>query len=293
VKRSVVERLLGSADPAVRRLAGDDGADVMSSPRVQALMEFPLETHPYKKWWGTHWRLVALADLGVPAGAPAVVPGMERELSWLLSTAHRKSGRRIDGLMRRCASLEGNALFSASKLGFASDPRVATLTEWLLDWQWPDGGWNCDVEASGRRSSFHETITPALGLAAYHEATRDETALKAARASAELLLEHDLFRSLKTGKPINPSWTKPHYPAYWHYDILQGLRLLDAVDMLDDPRAGDALDVLEGARRPDGLFSGPAWFSDRMRDAVDWGRGTENEMLNLRAEQVLHAAGRD
>jgi len=62
--------------------------------------------------------------------------------------------------------------------------------------------------------------------------------------------------------------------------------------MLDDPRAGDALDVLEGTRRPDGRFSGPAWFSDRMRDAVDWGRGPENEMMNLRAEQVLHAAGR-
>lgn len=84
----------------------------------------------------------------------------------------------------------------------------------------------------------------------------------------------------------------PHYPAYWHYDILQGLRLLDAVDILDDPRAGDALDVLEGARRPDGRFSGPAWFADRLPDAVDWGRGTENEMLNLRAERVLHAAGR-
>ena len=101
MKRFVVERLLGSADPAVRRLAGDQSAGVMSSPRVQILMEFPLETHPYKKWWGTHWRLVALADLGVPPGTPAVEPGMERELSWLLSTAHRKSGRRIDGLMRR------------------------------------------------------------------------------------------------------------------------------------------------------------------------------------------------
>ena len=291
MKTIVVERLLGSSDPAIRRLAGDQTADVMSSPRVRTLTEFP-DVNPYKKWWGTHWRLVALADLGVPPGTAGIEPGMERELWWLLSTPHRKSGRIVDGLMRRCASLEGNALYSASKLGYASDPRVATLVGWLLDWQWPDGGWNCDVEASGRRSSFHETITPALGLAAYHEATGEETALKAARASAELLLEHELFRSLKTGKPIHSSWTKPHYPAYWHYDILQGLRLLDAVDLLKDPRAEVALDELERARRPDGRFSGPAWFRETLPDAVDWGSGSENEMLNLRAEHVLRAAGR-
>ena len=282
-----MKRFLSSDDPAVRRLAGDEGADVMESRRVQTLLEFPLDVHPYRKWWGTHWRLVALADLGVPPDTPEVEPGMERELAWMLSAAHRKSGKVVDGLMRRCASLEGNALYSASRLGYASDDRVATLAQWLAEWQWPDGGWNCDIEASGRRSSFHETVTPALGLAAYHAAMGDSEALKSVQRSAELLLEHDLFRSMRTGRPIHPSWTKPHYPAYWHYDILQGLRLLDAVGMSDDPRAKGAFELLEGARRPDGRFSGPAWFSDRTRDAVDWGRGADNEILNLRAEQIL------
>ncbi|MGH2795702.1 MAG: hypothetical protein ACRDKG_15525, partial [Actinomycetota bacterium] len=289
---TTIARLRDSPDAAIRRLAGDADADVLASPRVRALLEFPLEVHPYKKWWGTHWRLVALADLGVPPGAPGIASGVDRELGWLTSTAHTRSIPRIDGLVRMCASMEGNAVYSSAKLGFASDPRVATLVESLLEWQWPDGGWNCDKEASGRRSSFHETITPALGLAAYHDAIGNDDALKSAMRSAELLLEHDLFKSTRTGKPVHPSWTMPHYPAYWHYDILQGLRLLAAVEMLDDPRGGDALDLVEGSRQRDGRFSGPAWFSDRMRDAVDWGRGPENEMLNLLTEMILRAAGR-
>ena len=217
---------------------------------------------------------------------------MEKDLEWLTSPAHRRRIVEIDGLVRRCASQEGNAVYACSRLGFASDPRVRLLVESLLEWQWPDGGWNCDGKATGRRSSFHETVTPALGLAAYHAVTHDAASLACARRAAELFLEHRLFRAVGSGKPIHPSWTKPHYPAYWHYDFLQGLRLLEALGLLDDPRAGDALDLLEHARRPDGRFSGPAWSSARQTDAVDWGGGAENEMLNVRAESILRAAGR-
>lgn len=285
----MIARLLRSPDPAIRRLAGDERADVFASPRVRTLLQFP-DPHPYKKWWGTHWRLVALADLGVPAGTPSLARGVEQVLKWLASPRRRIT--KVNGLARRCASQEGNAVYACSKLGFASDPRVRKLVEWLLEWQWPDGGWNCDVKATGRRSSFHETVTPALGLAAYHVATQDAEALTGARRAAELLLEHRLFRSLRTGEVIHPSWTKPHYPPYWHYDILQGLRLLEGVGLLHEPRAQDALDMLERSRHPDGRFSGPAWWSAKRPDAVDWGNGPENEMLNLRVEAILHAAGR-
>jgi hypothetical protein len=287
----VLEWLLESPDPAIRRLAGDTRADTLTSPRVSALLDFP-DAHPYAKWWGTHWRLVALADLDVPQEASSLQKGIEQELEWLTSRRHRERICTIDGLVRRCASQEGNAVYACSKLGFASDDRVRLLVHSLLEWQWPDGGWNCDVLATGRRSSFHESVTPALGLAAYHNVTGDADALAGARRAAELLLEHRLFKSRRSGKPIHPSWTQPHYPPYWHYDVVQGLRLIEVVGLLRDPRSQDALDLLQAARRRDGRFSGPAWWSAKQPDAVDWGRGPENEMLNLRVETLLRAAGR-
>lgn len=286
----MIERLLASPDSAIRRLAGDENADVFASARVQTLLDFP-RAHPYTKWWGTHWRLVALADLQVPHNAPRLAEAVECELEWLTSPEHRSRIASLNGLVRAHASQEGNAVYSCSRLGFASDSRAKALADSLLEWQWPDGGWNCDLRATGRRSSFHETITPALGLAAYYNATHESDALAAARRAAELFLDHRMFRSLRSNDVIHPSWTKPHYPAYWHYDILQGLRLIEAVGLAGDLQSHEALHLLERARRSDGRFSGPAWWSKTQPDAVDWGRGPENEMLNLQVEATLHAAG--
>ena len=287
----VFEVLRRSPDPAIQRLVGVRSADITASPRVQALLNFPT-VHPYKKWWGTHWRLVALADLGMTADAATLYPGIDQELSWITSAAHRNRIQLINGLVRRCASQEGNAIYACSKLGWAHEPRVRQLVDSLLEWQWPDGGWNCDLKANGSRSSFHETVTPALGLIAFHQVAGDTDALSAAHRSADLLLEHRIFRSRRSGDIIHPSWVQLHYPAYWHYDMLQGLRLLQALDRLDDPRANEAIDRAQASRRPNGLFSGPAWYSAKQPDAVRWGKGTENEMLNILTESVMQTAGR-
>ena len=254
-------------------------------------MKFP-DVHPYRKWWGTHWRLVELADLDAPVSLARLRPGVDQELRWLASTVEPRAVTTIDGLARCHASIEGNAVYALSRLGFAEDEGTRRLAEALIEWQWPDGGWNCDTRHAARRSSFHESVTPALGLAAYADKTGDGNSFAAAIRTAELLLEHRLFRIHGTGEPIHPSWTKLHYPAYWHYDVLQGLRLLSAVGRLDDDRAADALELVERSRRSNGRFSGQLWSTAKQPPAIDRGRGTENEILNQLVEQVLAAAGR-
>jgi hypothetical protein len=118
---------------------------------------------------------------------------------------------------------------------------VKQLASDLVRWQWPDGGWNCDRHATGRRSSFHESLIPMHGLYEYG-------AHEAANRTAELLLEHRIFRRMDTGEPIHPSWTKPRHPPDWHYDILYALTVLTRMGLGGDPRAGDALDILRGRR---------------------------------------------
>jgi hypothetical protein len=258
---------------------------------VAELLAFP-DVHPYRKWWGTHWRLIELADAGVPVPQARLRPGVERELGWLVPALDGAAHLVVDGLARRHGSIEGNSVYALARLGFADHPGTRRIAESLIEWQWPDGGWNCDRRPGVRRSSFHESVTPALGLAAYADVTGDRAARVAADRTAELLLEHRLFRAHGTGEPVHPSWTALHYPAYWHYDVLQGLRLLQAVGRLDDPRASEALDLVERARRSDGRFSGRRWSSAAQPAAVEWGTGSENIMLNELAERVLAAAGR-
>lgn len=295
--------MLASAEPAVRGMArrdllGEEHAeDVLSGAIVTRLLtDACADKRAYKKWTGAHWRIVSLAELEVPAHEPRAVAAAEYDLAEVMRSL-RYGVTVVDGLVRRCGSIEGNTLGACSRLGMAGDPRVQRLAEGLIEWQWPDGGWNCDRNASGRRSSFHETHAAAWGLHEYYRATGETAARDAALRAGELFLEHRLFRSLSTGEVINKRWLRPSYPPYWHYDILQGLLVLSRLGLAADERAADALDELERRRRPDGRWnSGTPWWGPlggtRTPEVVDWGRSGPNELITLNALRVLKAAGR-
>jgi hypothetical protein len=308
---AAVGRLLASPEPAVayltrRDVLGErpslDADAILAGPKVRALLsgqqpDGGFGVHPYSKWTGGHWRLVSLVELAVPPGEPHALAAAEPVLSWLTGRGRRRNLQVIDGLARRCASQEGNALAVACRLGMAGDARVETLARSLVAWQWPDGGWNCDRVASGRRSSFHESLAPAWGLHEYFVSTGAMWAEEAAGRAAELFLEHRLFRSLRTGDVIDREWLVLHYPPYWHYDALQALLILGRLGRLDDPRTEEAVDLLLDRRRADGSWEpGGCWWrrpgSRTHAEVVDWGRRGPNEMLTLNALRVLRAAGR-
>jgi hypothetical protein len=243
---------------------------------------------------------VSLVELAAPAGEPRLQAAASTVLDWLTSRSHRRRVQAIDGLTRRCASQEGNALAVACRLGMAGDPRAELLARSLVAWQWPDGGWNCDVRASGRRSSFHESLPPTWGLHEYGLATGATWAQAAATRAAELLLSHRLFRSLSDGEVIDRRWLALHYPPYWHYEVLQALLILSRLGQAGDPRAAQALELLVRRRRADGRWQpGGYWWrppgSTRSGsspvEVVDWGRSGPNELLTLNALRVLKAAG--
>jgi hypothetical protein len=304
--------LLASDEPAVRFLTRRDllgspapaeAARVLEGPKVRALLagqraDGGFGVHPYRKWTGAHWRLVSLVELAAPAGEPRLLAAAGTVLDWLTGDRHRRGIVVVDGLTRRCASQEGNALAVCCRLGLAGDPRVELLARSLVAWQWPDGGWNCDLRASGRRSSFHETLAPAWGLHEYRLATGAAWAGEAADRAAELFLQHRLFRSLGDGRVIDRRWLALHYPPYWHYDVLQALVVLARLGHAGDPRAGEGLDLLlrrrlaDGRWRPGGAWWRPPGGRSGPPEVADWGRSGPNELLTLNALRVLLAAGR-
>jgi hypothetical protein len=308
----VIEWLLASKEPAIRRLvrrdllhepSPEDDAHVLEGPLVAALFEGQrpdgsFGKQAYSKWVGAHWRLVSLVELGIPAGEPRAVAATETVLNWLTGASHRGNVPVINGLARRCGSQEGNALAVASRLGLAGDERAGALASGLLEWQWPDGGWNCDRRPGAHRSSFHETLAPVWGLHEYAVATDNADAAAAARRGAELFLEHRIFRTLATGEPMHDDWLTPRWPPYWHYDVLQACVVLTRLELARDPRMGDALDALEKRRHSDGRWHGSTrWWkpppSTRAPEAVDWRIDDSGDrMVTLRSLTVLRAAGR-
>lgn len=330
---SIVNNLLRSDEPSIRWRVRRDvlgenvasrsmralGAEIKRSPRVQAMLarrdpDGRLVTHRnvYDKWQGAHWVLAVLADIGYPPGDRSLAPMRDQVMECWLSEyyftefearskaeAYRGEGIPVmQGRHRRCASQQGNALLSVTRLGLA-DERAERLAERLLHWQWPDGGWNCDKEPTADTSSFMETLLPMRGLAA-HAARVGGPSAEAARRAAEVFLERRLFRRRSDGGVIHPEFVALHYPLYWHYDILGGLVGMMDVGTLGDARCNDALDLLESKRLTDGWPAEKRYYavSDTIKhgaDYVDWGGAGSrraNPWVTVAALAVLAAAGR-
>lgn len=314
---AAIRWLLRSEDPSIRYLTlmevlGEPSISpqvqkayerIPQGPRVSALFAGQQEDggfggHPYRKWIGAHWRLVSLVELALPKGDRRAIAAADLVLRWLTGETHRSRIKKIRGLTRRCASQEGNALAVCSRLGLTGDERVGYLARSLKSWQWPDGGWNCDKRPEADHASFYESLAPLWGLIECNRATGDLESLEVAQRAAEFFLRHRLFRSETTGEIIDKEWLKLHYPLYWHYDILQALRIVSLLGRLSDPKAKEALDIVEQKRLPNGRWrvEGCYWQPVGKRksnvDVVDWGRRGPNEMITLNALRVLKAAGR-
>jgi hypothetical protein len=75
-----------------------------------------------------------------------------------------------------------------------------------------------------------ETLLPMRGLASYAQHTNDANAKRAARKAADVFLSRRLFKRRANGSVIARGFVALHYPVYWHYDILAGLKAMAELD---------------------------------------------------------------
>lgn len=203
------------------------------------------------KWKSTNYTLLLLRDMGLPRSHPA-----GRESARLLL------GRMKGEIFRtRIVTLDlcivGMYLLLTAYFGVRDD-RVEMLAKQAVQSQMPDGGWNCAGQRRpSHHGSLHTTINILDGLADYAEYGGKKAAALAAepiRRAHEFILEHRLFKSDRTGKVINPAFTKFSFPPRWHWDVLRGLDYLRRVNAPRDERLQDGIDLLFSKRCPDGRW---------------------------------------
>ncbi len=314
----IVEKLLASEKPSIRykirvNVLGEDNQspairklreEIRKSPVAQALLSeregVTAQLHVYRKFAGAHWVLASLADIGYPPHDPLAAPLAELVCCHWLNPQHISSVAVINGKARRCASQEGNALAMLISLGYA-DERISQLVGNLLRWQWPDGGWNCDKKPSASHSSFWESLIPLRGLSLYARMSGDAEVHQAAKQVAEVFLTRQMFSRQCDGTVMNDEFILLHYPCYWHYDILAGLKVMSEAGFVKDPRCIRALELLESKQLPDGGWPAEARYyrvaspSTSGSDLVSWGNVSKtrmNEWVTADALSVLQAAAR-
>lgn len=309
-------QLLNSADPIIRYKAAVllDGLDphsqaaaalrgqVRESPRVQKLLaargpdgKFP--PNAYHKWTGAHWVLAILSDIGYPAGDGDLADLFAAEYAWLLGEKHTKRIPTIAGRVRRCMSQETYGLFASIRLGNLGD-EAHELARRAISWQWPDGGWNCDKRPEAHHSSFHESLIPLRAIGLYAQVTGDPAAKACTERAAEFFLRHELYKRESDGEVIDPHMVELYYPAFWHFNILEALKVMKELGFIHDPRCKPALDLLASRRLPDGGFPADGrWYRTTNPNPkisgyspTDWGptgKTRANEYVSVDALYVL------
>ncbi len=242
------------------------------------------------KWTSTTYTLLTLLDLGLPGSNVAAQRGTQQMLNQMLgetddanfSIRLAQCDRCIVGMVLRLAAAYGGDL-----------PRIHAILKNLLAERMPDGGWNCRRNHPPRppkHSSFHTTINVLEGLRVVLELHPDlplaADVRVAEQAALELLLQHQLFRSDKTGETIREEFVQLAYPHRWHYNLLRALTYFVRASAPRDPRLQPAVDLLRAQRHPGGRWHNQRTFSGLNFFHLEAGR-EGSRWLTLQALRVL------
>lgn len=198
------------------------------------------------KWTSTTYTLLMLRTIGIPRTCTAAQRGAQLVLASLL-------GEQCDAHFQEklvgCDRCIVGMILQLAVYFQIQDKRVEAIVDNLLGERMTDGGWNCRRHRRPypHHSSFHTTFNVLDGLRDYIEfynGARRSEVLAAEQNALELLLQHRLYKSDKTGNIINPKFKLLSFPPRWHYDVMRGLEYFARINAPHDPRLHDAIELL-------------------------------------------------
>jgi hypothetical protein len=265
-EESVIDWLL-SGDPAIRwqvmRDLLDEPTETWERERRRSVKsgwvaellarQGPDGEWPAGRWTASTWTLLLLVALGIPEGHPAGRAPIERLLDKFVP-----EGASVDSLLKRVDLCHLGFWLGLGAHFVDDDRRLPLLGEALMSAQFEDGGWNCHMRnyPDTVHSSFHTTfnVLENLRIASARGIVPKRSFAAAERRAIELVLEHRLYRSDRTGEVISERFTQLTYPWHWHYTLLRGLDYLRLTPAVADGRLADAVALLREKRRTNGRW---------------------------------------
>lgn len=204
------------------------------------------------KWISTHYTLLDLRNLCVfPVNLKI------RETIELII----KNEKSLDGGIKPFGKLQisdvcVNGMFLNYASYFEIDQKsLNSVVDFLINQKMKDGGFNCNSNSIGaRHSSLHTTLSVAEGIFEYIKngySYRLAELQNAQQSCREFMLDHELFKSDKTGRAINQKMLRFTYPSRWFYDIFRALDYFRYTENEFDPRMEAAINVLVQKRGKD------------------------------------------
>jgi hypothetical protein len=233
----------------------------------------------------TNWRAQVLADFGLDSTNPQIkkIADLVFEFKLRLSSPFN--------FFHEEMCISANTARMLTRFGYADDPRVQMLYDWLIQDQRKDGGWNCSQGTPGTLDVWE----PLAAFASLPKSKRPPEMENAIARGAEFYLERRLFREGRS----YPPWLRLHYPNHYYYDLLVGLDVLTDLGFAGDRRLRPALKILTDKRQRDGTWLmdrlhpdiGPKTIvhpdTDKMKPLVIEKAGQPSKWITLKALRVL------
>jgi hypothetical protein len=248
------------------------------------------------RFTGTHWNMLALADLGASRQMPEVEASSEY---WMGKSPLVGGGVGGFGKGKGHHCYTANMARGLIRLGYGDDERVRRTMEWLVKTAHPQGGWTCRFSREGPATSRSLDAWEGLGAFAVYPRRKWTNAMHGVvERTVEYYLERELHQQ---GERYDP-WYRFHWPTHYYYDLLVGLDCLTALGYGDDRRLGYALDLLRSRQRKDGRWNLDAVQTDPDPESARWyaahpdkrpapltfeRAGSPSKMITLRARTVL------
>lgn len=234
------------------------------------------------KWISTTYTMLDIKKLGIDGKNLQFVESAEIMIDKLWKIPQKKNEYYLDLCI--CGMILEVGCYAKIK-----SPKIAEIVDYILEKQFPDGGWNCLWERNPHHSSLHTTMNILEGLKEYLEnkySYRNRELKTAVKRTHEFILMHKLYKSDKTGKIIDLKMTRLSYPPRWRYDILRCLDYFRSADKKFDCRMNDALDLIMKKKTKNNLWPVQQKHPGRVHFDMEK-TGTESRWNTLRVLRVL------
>lgn len=241
------------------------------------------------KWVSTHYTLQLLMRLGFPQDHP--VPQKAIKL-YLDRSFYGDKGINI-GVTSTLSDVCVTAMVLSMLVYFeVRDKRMVQMLDYFEDTQVSDGGWNCNYVSGEHHSSVHTTLSVLDALERFKQVQPDQEKRIQALIDGGMgfMLEHNLYKSHRTGEPMKDSFTRFSFPPRWFFDVMKALDQFQLHQVPYDSGMEDALELLCKKQKKSGRWTVQNKHAGRVYFDMEK-TGTESRWNTLRAFRILKAYG--
>lgn len=198
--------------------------------------ENSIKRDPYwPKWNSPWWHMCLIHELGLTEQIPkSIVTTMVNTLKIhylpIFPIVESEVPAGTDPFRQiACLCAVGNMYQVLFACGVDIDQELPWMREWLLKYQLPDGGLNCDEKAytnSVPKSSIVTTVACLEAILFCHKKELTDVEVAFLNRGAHYLLKQRLFRKVSTGEIIDKNWMEIRFPRFYEYDYLRGYYFL-------------------------------------------------------------------